>query len=79
MQGGRNEAAFIFWCHALCKLGRSNFYTFEMKHASGLETTNVYLNFLNYLQPSVIIFNLVILILQFDDVTVKTISVYVVN
>ena len=50
-----------------------------MKHASGLETTNVYLNFLNYLQPSVIIFNLVILILQFDDVTVKTISVYLVN
>ena len=46
-----------------------------MKHASELETTNVYLNFLNYLQPRVIIFNLVILILQFDDVTVKTISI----
>ena len=32
-----NEKAFLFWCHTLWKLGRSNCCIFEMKHASGLE------------------------------------------
>ena len=48
-----NETAFQFWCHALWKLGSSNFCIFEMKHfATGLEScTKIY--FFVYLQPSV--------------------------
>ena len=30
-----NEIAFVFWCHALWKLGSSNCFIFEMKHARG--------------------------------------------
>ena len=33
-----NETAFLFWCHALWKLGSSNCCIFEMKHATGMET-----------------------------------------
>ena len=41
-----NETAFLFWCHALWKLGSSNCCIFEMKHASGLETcTKIYFLF----------------------------------
>ena len=46
-----NETAFLFSCHALWKLGSSNCFIFEMKHASGLKTcTKIYF---------LIIFNLV--------------------
>ena len=42
-----NETAFLFWCHALWKLGSSNCCIFEMKHASGLETwTKIYFLFI---------------------------------
>ena len=42
-----NETAFIFWCHALWKLGSSNCCIFEMKHATGLETcTKIYFLFI---------------------------------
>ena len=38
---------FLFWCHALWKLGSSNCCIFEMKHASGLETcTKIYFLFI---------------------------------
>ena len=33
-----NETAFLFWCHALWKLGSSNCCIFETKHATGMET-----------------------------------------
>ena len=33
-----NETAFLFWCHALWKLGSSNCCIFEMKHATGMGT-----------------------------------------
>ena len=33
-----NEAAFLFWCHAMWKLESSNCCIFEMKHATGMET-----------------------------------------
>ena len=33
-----NETEFLFWCHALWKLGSSNCCIFEMKHATGMET-----------------------------------------
>jgi len=33
-----NETAFLFWCHALWKLGSSNCCIFNMKHATGMET-----------------------------------------
>ena len=46
-----NETAFLFWCHALWKLGSSNCCIFEMKHATGMETCTK-INFL-------FIFNLV--------------------
>ena len=46
-----NETAFLFWCHALWKLGSSNCCIFEMKQATGMETcTKIY---------SLFIFNLV--------------------
>ena len=48
-----NETAFLFWCHALWKLGSSNCCIFEMKHAMGLKTCKK-INFL-------IIFNLVLI------------------
>ena len=48
-----NETAFLFWCHALWKLGSSNCCIFEMKHAMGLKTCTK-INFL-------IIFNLVLI------------------
>ena len=42
-----NETAFLFWCHALWKLRSSNCCTFEMKHASGMETcTKIYFLFI---------------------------------
>ena len=42
-----NETAFLFWCHALWKLWSSNCCTFEMKHASGMETcTKIYFLFI---------------------------------
>ena len=31
------ETEFLFWCHALWKLGSSNCFIFEMKHATGME------------------------------------------
>ena len=33
-----NETAFLFWCHALWKLGSSNCCIFEMEHATGMKT-----------------------------------------
>ena len=33
-----NETAFLFWCHALWKLGSSNCCIFEMKGATGMQT-----------------------------------------
>ena len=33
-----NETAFLFWCHALWKLGSSNCCILEMKHVTGMET-----------------------------------------
>ena len=33
-----NETAFLFWCHALWKLGSSNCCIFETKHATETET-----------------------------------------
>ena len=33
-----SETAFLFWCHALWKLGSSNCCIFEMKHATVMET-----------------------------------------
>ena len=47
-----NKTAFLFWCHALWKLGSTNCFIFEMKHATGLETCNKNV-FLVYLQLSV--------------------------
>ena len=47
-----NKTAFLFWCHALWKLGSSNCFIFEMKHATGLETCNKNV-FLVYLQLNV--------------------------
>ena len=42
-----NEKAFLFWCHALWKLGSSNCCIFEMKHATGMETcTKIYFLFI---------------------------------
>ena len=41
-----NETGFLFWCYALCKLGSLNCYVFEMRHASGLETTRIFLLFI---------------------------------
>ena len=42
-----NGTAFLFWCHALWKLGSSNCCIFEMKHATGLETcTKIYFLFI---------------------------------
>ena len=42
-----NEPAFLFWCHALWKLGSSNCCIFEMKHATGTETcTQIYFLFI---------------------------------
>ena len=42
-----NETAFLFWCHALWKLGSSNCCIFEMKHATGMETcTKIYFLFI---------------------------------
>ena len=32
-----NETAFLFWCHALGKLGSSNCCIFEMKNAKGMK------------------------------------------
>ena len=38
-----NETAFLFWCHALWKLGSSSYCILEMKHATGMETgTKIY-------------------------------------
>ena len=38
-----NKTAFLFWCHALWKLGNSNCCIFEMKQAMGMETgTKIY-------------------------------------
>ena len=40
-----NETAFLFWCHALWKVGSSNRCIFaEMKHATGMETCLSYKN-----------------------------------
>ena len=68
-----NETAFLFWCHALWKLGSSNCCIFEVKDATGMETCTKM--FFVYLQPSVNknSQNLAVLTLQFDDVTVKII------
>ena len=44
-----NETAFLFWCHALWKLGSSNCCNFEMKHGTGLYKGLLFV----YLQPSV--------------------------
>ena len=41
-----NETGFLFWCYALCKLVSLNCYVFEMKHASGLETTKIFILFI---------------------------------
>ena len=42
-----NETAFLFWCHALWKLGSSNCCIFEMKNATGMETgTKTYFLFI---------------------------------
>ena len=42
-----NETAFLFWCHALWKLGSSNCCIFEMKHARGMKTcTKIYFLFI---------------------------------
>ena len=42
-----NETAFLFWCHALWKLGSSNCCIFEMKQATGMETcTKIYFLFI---------------------------------
>ena len=42
-----NQTAFLFWCHALWKLGSSNCCIFEMKHATGMETcTKIYFLFI---------------------------------
>ena len=48
-QGERpfNGTAFLFWCHALWKLGSSNCCIFEMKHATVVETcTKIYFLFI---------------------------------
>ena len=66
-----NDTAFLFWCHALLRLGRSNCCIFEMKHATGMEACTE-INFL-------FILNLVYIGIpryydfKFGDVTVKTI------
>ena len=44
------ETAFLFWCHALWKLGSSNCSIFEMKHVTLYGNGNL---FFAYLQPSV--------------------------
>ena len=44
------ETAFLFWCHALWKLGSSNCCIFEMKHVTLYGNGNL---FFAYLQPSV--------------------------
>ena len=42
-----NETAFLFWCHALWKLGSSNCCIFEMKHATEMENcTTIYFLFI---------------------------------
>ena len=42
-----NETAFLFWRHALWKLGSSNCCIFEMKHAKGMEScTKIYFFFI---------------------------------
>ena len=42
-----NETAFLFWCHALRKLGSSNCCIFEMKHVKGMRTcTKIYFLFI---------------------------------
>ena len=42
-----NEKAFLFWCHALWKLGSSNCCIFQVKHATGMETcTKIYFLFI---------------------------------
>ena len=42
-----NETAFLFWCHALWKLGSSNCCIFEMKQATEMKTcTNIYFLFI---------------------------------
>ena len=41
-----NETAFLFWCHAMWKLGSSNCCIFKMKHATEMETcTKIYFLF----------------------------------
>ena len=41
------ETAFLFWCHALWKLGSSNCWIFEMKHVTGMKTcTKIYFLFI---------------------------------
>ena len=47
-----NETAFLFWCHALRKLGSSNCCIFEMKHATGMKICKKDVLFV-YIQPSV--------------------------
>ena len=38
-----NETAFLFWCHALLKLGSSSYCIFKMNHATGMKTcTKIY-------------------------------------
>ena len=42
-----DETAFLFWCHALWKLGSSNRCIFEIKDATGMETcTKIYFLFI---------------------------------
>ena len=42
-----NERAFLFWCHALRKLGSSNCCIFETTHATEMETcTKIYFLFM---------------------------------
>ena len=42
-----NETTFLFWCHALRKLGSSNYCIFEMKHVKGMGTcTKIYFLFI---------------------------------
>ena len=42
-----NETSFLFWCHALWKLGSSNWCIFEIKHATEMETcTKIYFLFI---------------------------------
>ena len=42
-----NKTTFLFWCHALRKLGSSNWHIFDMKHATEMETcTKIYFLFI---------------------------------